>query len=1048
MLYLHHSNKLTRLVEILLGQMGRHQLGVLQAERVLVQNPGIKRWLQQQISQHHGLAANIDFPLPSRFIWDIFLDQFDVEQLSAYDDEVLRWSLLQLLDEQRNDRELSILRPYLQQDANGLAGFQLAQKLAALFNQYLVYRPAMIRRWEQGRETQHAGEAWQAHLWQLLRERQPKAHRAELIRRLIDTLQSGQARIDRLPPRVFVFAVSAMSPLYMDVLAELAKHIDVHIFVLNPCQHYWGDLEDRKQRIKAGDSSPPVNELLASLGTQGREYIDQFYERDYPCQDNFDFVDLPGDSLLQRIQQQILSLEQDEPAIDYAADRSIQITSCYSELRELQLLHDQLLTLLDRDPGLQPHDIVVMSPDINTLSPYIEAVFGEQAEHKKIPFSISDQDELASSPLFQAIVDWIDLSTSRFSASELLGWLELPALQRAYELDQDSLEIIRHWVTSTHIHWGHNRQHKQKLGLGDNEQNTWIQGINQLIARYLLHEDVDMFAGQVTADSLITNAELHALGSLHRFLDDLSDWVQRLGRPLKLTQWQSQINYLLDTFLDLDDEEEWLVKTIRSQFTNWQQQALQGGYTGTVSASLLQHMLSRAITESSAQHLYLSGGINFCNLIPMRTLPFRVVCLIGMGDAQFPRIEVPMQLDLIAMHPQKGDRSRREDDRYMFLQSLLSAQEVFYISYVGNNKKDDSQMEPSVVVAELIDHVEQTTGYRIPIRRTPLQAFSISNFVAGSYADLWLPLAKDQPQAFDQDIPAADMDPDISLDQLIAFYRNPVRHFMLKRLNLSLYDSSVAIDDDEPFTLDPLNRYRIRQAMLEDIWQDQSINKDKYLSAGSLGQQQSGELQFDDLEQQVKQIYQQITDHPAYAGPVDLLDSIAVGEQCLQGKVLSYSGHGLLQFTLSRLSGRQLFSWWIQHCFLCAVDRAEFSEFLHRDSYGRLKKTVLTKLAPDLALQQLLQLLDGYHQGNNRLWPLYIDSAFEYEKVRQQKDAEQAWSRLQTLWNDDGFNTFAEAQDIYIRTSRKNHPLFSEEFFSLSASYMDPLLQVMVETAW
>ena len=1048
MLYLHHSNKLTRLVEILLEQMGKPQLGVLEPEQILVQNPGIKRWLQQQISQRHALAANIEFPLPSRFIWDIFLDQFDVEQLSAYDDEVLRWTLMQLLEEHRDDPGLRLLGPYLQQDEHGLASFQLAQKLAGLFNQYLVYRPLMIEQWEQGHPAQDAVEAWQSYLWRLLRSRQPQAHRAELIQRLLDRLQAGQADMQSMPRRVFVFAISAMSPLYMDVLAELVQHIDVHIFILNPCQHYWGDLEDRKQLIRQGETRVSDNELLASLGKQGRDYIDQFYERDYPCEDNFAFVEIAGDSLLNRIQYQILNLEQERQQQDYATDRSIQITSCYSELRELQVLHDQLLSLLDQDPSLQPHDIVVMSPDINTLSPYIEAVFGEQPEYKRIPFSISDQDELASFPLFQAIVDWIGIANSRFTASELLGWLELPGVQRSYGLEEDALEIIRHWVTSTHIHWGYNQQHKRNLGLGENEQNTWIQGINQLLTAYLLHKDVELLAGQVAADSLVSNAELHALGNLHKFIDDLFHWSERLSQPFKLQQWQMQINYMLERFLRLDDDEEWLVKTIRNQFSNWQQQGSLGGFTGTISASLMQHMLTRAITESTAQHHYLSGGINFCNLIPMRTLPFRVVCLIGMGDEHFPRIEVPMQMDLISMHPQKGDRSRREDDRYMFLQSLISAQDVFYISYVGNNKKDDTEMEPSVVVAELIDHIEQTTGYQIPVRQTSLQAFSSQNYADGSYADLWLPTTGHQQLAFEQEIPAMAAENEISLDELIGFYRNPIRYFMLKRLNLSLYDSSVMIDDDEPFTLDPLNRYRISHAMLDDLWQDQFINKEKYLKRGSLAQRQIGEIQFNKLQSRVGEIHQQITSHPEYDGDVIFRQIIDIATQQLEGKIHSYASKGMLQFSMSRVNGRQVFSWWIQHCFLCALDKIEFSEFLHRDGNGKLKKIVFELLPQALARQQLEHLLAGYNQGRNRLWPLYLDSAFEYEKIRIKQGEEEAWSRLQSLWSGDNFSRFAEAEDIYIQTSRKNSDLFSDEFFQLSSSYMQPLLQSMEEKPW
>lgn len=1044
MLFLHHSNSLYRLRDLLLQHLDRNHRSVLEAEQILVQNPGMKRWLQQQISRSTGVAANIHFPLPSRFIWDLFLGQFDdVETLSSYDSEVLRWRLMSLLGEHRQDRRFNRLQSYLEQDDLGLARFQLSQKLAQLFDQYLVYRPAMINRWQRG-ESLDSTEAWQAELWRLLRQQNMQPHRADLIQRLVLHLQQGHASEHSLPSQVFIFALSAMSPLYLHVLAALGQVIDVHIYILNPCLHYWGDIQSRKERLADGVLESGDNELLASLGKQGRDYIDQFYEAGYPCDDDHQFLDLAPRTLLSKIQHDILTLNQDGEIELTEADQSIQIVSCYSELRELQVLHDRLLDLLAQDESLQAHDIVVMCPDINTLAPYIDAVFGQQPEQRRIPYSISDHNTLASSPLLQAVLDWIGLPSSRFTVTDVLAWLELPALQRAYDVDDSMLDVIRHWIESCHIHWGLDDKHRQQLGLGDNNLNTWRHGINQLLSAYVMNQQAELFAGQVVAQTLLSNDEFHALGQLQRLLDDLSRWGERLRQPATLAEWQHNILGMINGLLKLDDDEEWLLKPLRDEMESWQLQVNQAEFTETVDAVLVTHILQKAIESGSAHHHYLSGGVNFCNLIPMRTLPFKVVCLIGLGDEAFPRTELPLQIDLIAMHPQKGDRSRREDDRYMFLQSLLSAEEVFYISYVGHNRKDDSDLEPSVVVSELIDYVKQSTGIDITVTETALQPFSPQNFLQGSYADQWRVQSTESLIAFDQPIEPVEIETQLRLDELIAFYKNPVRYYMEQRLNMTLQEQDKNLDDDEVFALDALSRYRLNQDLLNDWFTSGEVNDEKYLASGRVGQQNIGVIQMEQLRQTIVELFKQVSKHPDYDGHGFLQRSLQLDQHQIHGSVASYSSRGLLQFTQSQIKGRQLISWWIEHCFLCATGDTDFSNLYHLEAQKKYIKAInFQMLTVDQAQQILLQLIDGYQQGTNRLMPLYTNSAYIYESRRIQDGEEKARIHLQQLWQGDDLYRISDADDVYIRTSLKNTDHIPAEFYQLATRYLSPLLDAM-----
>jgi len=1040
MLYLHHSNSLNRLTSILLQQLLSHDSDVLALEQILVQNPGMKRWLQQQISRVSGIAANLSFPLPSRFIWDVFLSQFDdLQDLSAYDGEVLRWQIMGLLGKHRDAEPLQILQAYMQQDESGLARFQLAEKMAGLYDQYLVYRPDMIRNWERNKTGKSSSEVWQATLWKLIRQQIPQPHRAELIERLLQHIDTDNADFSKLPQRLYVFAISAMSPLYMQVLAALGQYIDVHIFNLNPCEHYWGDIQSKKEQLRHAELEADENELLASLGKQGRDFIDQFYDTSYAYQDNPQFESIQADSLLHRLQQDVLQLSIDTQDVQSEDDASIRIVSCYSELRELQVLQDRLLEMLQQDETLEAHDIVVMCPDINTLAPYIEAVFGQQPEHKKIPFSISDQNSLATTPMVQAVLDWINLSSSRISASEILGWLEIPALQKAYALEQSSVDSIRHWVQTTHIHWGLDQTHKAGLGLGENSQNTWLHGISRLLTAYMMNEQVSVFAQHVAAESLISNAEYQALGQLQRLLDDLQALTQQLSHKKTLAQWQQQINRIIDTLFDLSDDEEWLLKPVREALAQWQRQATLASYDEALSANLIHYLLKAEISRSNAQHHYLTGGINFCNLIPMRTLPFRVVCLIGMGDEHFPRAEIPLQFDLISMYPKKGDRSRREDDRYMFLQSLLSAGDTFYISYVGQNRKDDSTLEPSVVVSELRDYIEHKTGVKITTEKTPLHAFSVKNFERGSFAEQWhLNGQQEKAPAFNQSIAMPDLDKDINIEQLISFYQNPSKYFMQNCLNISLQDYAESIDDDEVFALDPLQRYQINSDLLSDLLSDAKISTEKYLYSGSLAQQNSGQIQLQDLQQQMTELYNELIHHEHYSGQQYFEGAISLGRYQLSGRVKSFSELGLLSLSQSSIKGKYVFSYWIQHCFLCATSGIEFSQILIKDKSYKWYR--FQPLESEQAKQYLHELIDGFVEGHRQALAFYPDTAFVYENKKVKAGAESALQEIQRLWQGDEYFPFYEAENIFIQTSLKNSGYsaehFPQQFFDLSERYM------------
>ncbi|MGL4449083.1 MAG: exodeoxyribonuclease V subunit gamma, partial [Shewanella sp.] len=266
MFTLYHSNQLDLLKELLVSQIRREPLSrPFAKEVILVQSPGMAQWLKLELAKAFGIAANIDFPLPASFIWQMFIDVLsDVPPKSPYNKAAMSWQLMSLLPSLLTRPSFAPIAAYLQPSTGGtrdeepgqLRLWQLCEKIADLFDQYLVYRPDWIERWEVGEGLSQTlievqGQDWQPELWRELVDRTlalaPSGyHRSNLYDSFIDVLTHSQTLRRPLPERVFVFGISALPPRYVEALRVLGQHTQVHLLVTNPCRYYWGDLLDRK----------------------------------------------------------------------------------------------------------------------------------------------------------------------------------------------------------------------------------------------------------------------------------------------------------------------------------------------------------------------------------------------------------------------------------------------------------------------------------------------------------------------------------------------------------------------------------------------------------------------------------------------------------------------------------------------------------------------------------------------------------------------------------------------------------------------------------
>ncbi|WP_045233088.1 exodeoxyribonuclease V subunit gamma [Escherichia coli] len=1030
MLRVYHSNRLDVLEALMEFIVERERLDdPFEPEMILVQSTGMAQWLQMTLSQKFGIAANIDFPLPASFIWDMFVRVLpEIPKESAFNKQSMSWKLMTLLPQLLEREDFTLLRHYLTDDSDKRKLFQLSSKAADLFDQYLVYRPDWLAQWETGHLVEGLGEAqaWQAPFWKALVEYtdelgQPRWHRANLYQRFIETLESATTCPPGLPSRVFICGISALPPVYLQALQALGKHIEIHLLFTNPCRYYWGDIKDpaylaklltRQRRHSFEDRELPLfrdsenagqlfnsdgeqdvgNPLLASWGKLGRDYI--YLLSDLESSQELDaFVDVTPDNLLHNIQSDILELENRAVAgvnieefsrsdnkrpLD-PLDSSITFHVCHSPQREVEVLHDRLLAMLEEDPTLTPRDIIVMVADIDSYSPFIQAVFGSAPADRYLPYAISDRRARQSHPVLEAFISLLSLPDSRFVSEDVLALLDVPVLAARFDITEEGLRYLRQWVNESGIRWGIDDDNVRELELPATGQHTWRFGLTRMLLGYAMESAQGEWQSVLPYDeSSGLIAEL--VGHLASLLMQLNIWRRGLAQERPLEEWLPVCRDMLNAFFLPDAETEAAMTLIEQQWQAIIAEGLGAQYGDAVPLSLLRDELAQRLDQERISQRFLAGPVNICTLMPMRSIPFKVVCLLGMNDGVYPRQLAPLGFDLMSQKPKRGDRSRRDDDRYLFLEALISAQQKLYISYIGRSIQDNSERFPSVLVQELIDYIGQShylpgdealncdeSEARVKAHLTchhTRMPFDPQNYQPGnlqSYAREWLPAASQAGKAhseFVQPLPFT-LPETVPLETLQRFWAHPVRAFFQMRLQVNFRTEDSEIPDTEPFILEGLSRYQINQQLLNVLVEQDDAERlfRRFRAAGDLPYGAFGEIFWETQCQEMQQLADRVIAcrQPGQSMEIDL----ACNGVQITGWLPQVQPDGLLRWRPSLLSVAQGMQLWLEHLVYCASGgNGESRLFLRKDGEWRFPP-----LAAEQALHYLSQLIEGYREG-------------------------------------------------------------------------------------
>jgi len=1057
-LHIHSGNRMERLVEALAGVVREPLASPFDQEVIVVQSKGMQRWLAMELAARFGVWANCIYPFPNDMVWRLFRAALpDLPESAPFTPEVMTWTVMGLLSGMLERREFAPLGAYLSDDGDGLKCFQLAQRIADTFDQYTLFRPEMLLEWEAG-----GGNDWQASLWREIAAKGGGRHRGRLREEFLGTVITGLRGTGEVPERIALFGNSYLPRYHLEILAQTARITEVHLFLLSPTREYWADIvpERKIARLTPAERSLRIegNPLLASLGRLGRDFSDMVLEMgESAATQEEHYAEPDGDSLLGRVQSDILNLRGAEPGSASRpvapGDRSVQVHSCHSPMREIEVLHDNLLDLLERVEGLEPRDIVVMTPDIETYAPYISAVFaGSREPSPGIPFSIADRNITCEGRVPSAFLKLLELPGSRVSVPRVLDILESPPVGRCFGLDESELETIRSWIEETRVRWGMDEQDRARLGLPGYRENSWRAGLDRLLLGYAMPDQGGRLFNDILPFDSLEGTAARTLGKFAEFTARVEEVVTGLDRPRTPGAWRDELRALMSVFIAPDDESSRELAVVAEAVEDLGRVREEAGFSGRVSLAVIRSWLTGRLTREQRGLGFMTGGVTFCAMLPMRSIPFRVVALIGMNDGAFPRQSHPPGFDLISREPRRGDRSLRDEDRYLFLEAILSARSCLYLSYVGQSIRDGGEIPPSVLVSEFLDAVDRgfiaadggKTG-ELLVTRHRLQAFSSDYFRRGSplfsYSEENCSALREKPAdpwstgdflTVPMDAPGEEWR-DIPLDLLLRFFVNPARYFLENRLKIRLEDASAPLEEREPFGLDSLDAYLLKQELLETSLRGGDMEELFPVARGRgiLPPAHHGRMAFAEVAAQVRKFAATVAETTRGAAPLEPLDfNLELGQFRLSGRLDRILPDRMLRYRCARLKAKDQIRTWIEHLVLNCIA----SEGYPRATLLLMTDGSRTFSPVGKASEFLHRLLELYREGLTRPLRFFPDSAMEYAR-KGEWSLERAYRR----WNP-GFTADGEGADPHFRLCFGRSDPFTDDFVRIARTFFEPLL--------
>jgi exodeoxyribonuclease V gamma subunit len=991
------SNRTETLADALASVVRENPLSPFAPEVVAVQSRGMERWLTLALAERLGIWSNPRFPFPRALIEEV-LDPFGLgpsERAKAYDPDRLKWTIAQVLGESAPPE----LHGYLGDPPDADRALRFASSIADVFDRYVVYRPELLKRWAEGDATD-----WQAVLWRQIAARLGPHDLSTRIDEAMSSLQSKGKHTSLRLERLHLFSLETLPPLFLRFFSELSKRVPTWLYLLEPSSEYIGDTGPSRQlHLPMKDTPTDGHPFLYSVGRLSRDFQQLLLDVDESVRLREDFFEDPsGSHLLGSFQAGILAFRNPPAPSDRLciapSDDSISIHACTGPMREAQVLHDLIRGLLEADDSLQPEDIAVMTPDLETYAPAFRAVFGLEESHR-ISYEVHDRKTREDASFCDDFLAVLDVLESRFSVLDLVRLIDAGSLREDFRFNPEERARLTDLLAAAGVRWGIDAAHRSELEFPAEALHTWRAGLARLFLGFAsMPQEMEVFAGLLPRGApSLEDAELVA--RLSRLCDVLFDLHRRTRGPVDIDAWVAELGRMAALLFEEDGEAGPATRILRGAFQELQDLARSGGYTGLLSLKALRRELAMLLVHRTPPVGFLRKGVTLTELVPLRSVPFRVVCLMGMSEEAFPRADDRPKFDQTRARHRAGDRNKRHDDRHSFLQAILCARDRLIVTYSAPATSLRAEPNPTPVVWELRESInrcyQRADGEALLTPKMhPLHAFDRRYFVGGdlprSFSRRHLQIARaieapasERPR-IELRAEANELQTTVPVRELTSWLWNPIGAFV-DRVLRARFDASTLYEPTGALTeLRALDAARIGNGALRSGLHGDALHA--YLEAapefpdGSWGQVQRERLlreieAFGDARRGVE-------------GDRELRSvrlAVELGDVLLDGRLDGLSSDRRVMQRFTKSGRKTEVDAWVEHLLMQAASEPGLPRQTRLVLRGATVRPVIVELGPVADPTRLLrELVELYQTCKTNPLPLLGESSRAYaERFRK-----------------------------------------------------------------
>lgn len=1019
-----------------------------ESDIVITQSVAMESYLNKILALDNTIAINVEYIQPRNFILKILkLCDIDINE-NRFSKDILVWKIYRLLPILEKNAIYAPLKNYVESDLERIdfRRYQLSKIIADIFDNYVAYRGEWLESWQEGillkfkDESSKKHQIWQADLWRKL-----SIDNDEPFSRAINLIFPKLEKYKNLLPReISIFGISNLPKDFIEFFSELKrkKYMEVNFYYLSPCLTYWADVNQKNAIIEKFD-----NKLLASWGELGRDFLSLLLTYEFDAGGDEIEVNLSNETMLGAIQSDILSNipEGNSYLKDFPLDNSIIINSCFSPMREVEVLYDQILHFFNTDK-ISPSDVIVMTPNIEVYTPYIKAIFNSPENlHKKIPFSIADCSIELTSKVVETFIGFLNILNSKMLAQDIYDFIASEPIANKFNFKIEDLLEIHSLIINSNIIWGKNAGHrKQVLGEEFNDINSWHFGLERLIAGYAFDSETIVNNGILPLP--LKNNQPIILGKLKSIIDMIFQYSENI-EDKTVEDWYDYLLNIVHDFFEIENDKNEELKPLYSAINALNNNLQNAQFADTLSLDIVKSSLSESFSNQENQSAIFNGGVTFCKLLPMRNIPFKIICILGMNEGEFPRLDKQCGFNLMQKEYAAGDRSMRKDDRYIFLETIMACREKLYLSYIGKSIQDNEEIPPSILISELIDYIgtiSQVTTDEL-ITNQPLQGFNRKYFTSSklySYSETNYNAAISQMGKSNLEYSFCDKELtndtvlDIKFQDFINFFINPSKFFLNNKLGINLYKKDVnEIMNCENFTLNSLEKYNLKNEILMNTILEKDDNLHNSIAKrGIIPYGIWGDMLCNDAQEISNIISEKISEF----GNKHEVSETKYITKTINGTTINLFGEfeniydlGQVFYRPSKIKQKDELKAWLWHN-LGLEAGIDYDTFL----IGIDNKNKLNDLSITSKENHVEMLLEIFLCGLCKPLPLFLESSSEYAKILNSKNGNdiKALKNAISKW-EKGYDDFG-----YDLSEDANRICFGEQSPLLNTKYIDEFI--------